>query len=53
MPNLTLGAGLRLTILFSFFLIWTVPAWGQDYRNPYDAGVTGAHDPWSLDEGLS
>jgi tetratricopeptide (TPR) repeat protein len=53
MPNITLGAGLRLTILFSFFLTWTVPAWGQLYDNPYDAGFSGAHDPWSLNEGMS
>jgi len=53
MPNITLGARLRLTILFSFFLMWTVPAWGQLYNNPYDAGFSGAYDPWSLDEGMS
>ncbi len=53
MPNITLSAGLRLTILFSFFLTWTIPAWGQFSNNPYDAGFSGAYDRWALDEGLS
>ena len=54
MPNLCLGPRLRLTILFSFFLTWNAPAWGQLYsNNPYDAGVTGAYNPWSLDDGMS
>ena len=52
MPNLCLGARLRLTILF--FLTWSVPAWGQLYNNnPYDASVTGAYNPWGLDDGMS
>ena len=53
MTNTSLGAGLRLTILFSFFLTWNVPAWGQLYNNPYDAGVSGAYNPWGLDDGIS
>jgi tetratricopeptide (TPR) repeat protein len=53
MPNITLGAGMRFTILFSFFLTWTIPAWGQISDNPYDAGFSGAYDPWALTDGLS
>jgi tetratricopeptide (TPR) repeat protein len=53
MLNVCFGTALRLTILFSFYLISNAPAWGQSYNNPYDAGVSGAYNPWSVDDRMS
>jgi hypothetical protein len=39
MPNVRLGAVLRLTIWFGLLATDRVPVWAQRYGNPYDAAL--------------